>query len=43
MARYHFYWTLDESRVPEDAKERGGSWSLFMAMIKQDMERTVRA
>ena len=38
MARYHFYWTLDESRVPEDAKERGGAWSLFMAMIKQDME-----
>ena len=41
MARYHFYWTLDESRVPEDAKERGGAWSLFMAMIKQDMERGV--
>jgi len=38
MARYHFYWRLDESRVPEDPKDRGGAWALFMAMIKQDME-----
>jgi hypothetical protein len=41
MAKFHLYWTLDESRVPVDAKERGGSWSLFMAMIKQDMESGV--
>ncbi len=41
MARYHLYWRLDESRVPADAKERGGSWGLFMAMIKQDMEKGV--
>ena len=41
MAKCHFYWTLDESRVPADAKERGGSWALFMAMIKQDMESGV--
>ncbi len=41
MAKYHLYWKLDESRVPVDAKERGGSWGLFMAMIKQDMESGV--
>jgi len=41
MAKYHLYWKLSESRVPVDAKERGGSWGLFMAMIKQDMERGV--
>jgi hypothetical protein len=41
MAKYHFYWTLDKSRVSVDAKERGGSWGLFMAMIKQDMESGV--
>mgnify|MGYP005650058213 FL=1 len=35
MAKYHIYWTLDKSRVSVDAKERGGSWGLFMAMIKQ--------
>ena len=33
MAKYHLYWKLDESRVPVDAKERGGSWGLFMEHI----------
>jgi len=41
MAKYHLYWKLDESRVPVDAKERGGSWGLFMATIKQDRENGV--
>ena len=38
MAKYHLYWKLNASTIPVDAKERGGSWGLFMAMIKQDME-----
>ncbi len=37
MAKHLLYWRLDETRVPEDAKERGGAWGLFMAMIAQDM------
>ncbi len=41
MAKYHLYWQLDEARVPEDAKERGGAWGLFMAMIAQDKENGV--
>ncbi len=41
MAKYHLYWKLDETRISVDAKERGGSWALFMAMIKQDMEKGV--
>jgi len=38
MAKYHLYWRLNESRIPVDAKERGGSWGLFVAIIKKDME-----
>ena len=41
MAKYHLYWRLDGARVSVDAKERGGGWSLLMAMVKQDMERGV--
>ena len=41
MAKYHLFWKLDEARVPVDAKERGGAWGLFMAMIKQDIENGV--
>lgn len=41
MARYHLYWTLNEAIIPTDAKERGGGWSLLMAMIKQDMKKGV--
>ena len=36
MGRYLVLWEVDQSRVPVDAKERGGAWSLLMAMIKQD-------
>ena len=38
MGRYLVLWEVDPSRVPVDAKERGGAWSLLMAMIKQDRE-----
>ena len=38
MAKYHLYWRLNEAIIPVDAKERGGAWAVFMAMIKQDME-----
>ena len=38
MGRYLVLWEVDPSRVPVDAKERGGAWSLLMAMIKQNRE-----
>jgi hypothetical protein len=38
MGRYLVMWEVDPSRVPVDAKERGGAWSLLMAMIKQSRE-----
>lgn len=41
MAKYHLFWSLSEARIPVDAKERGGGWSLLMALVKQDMESGV--
>ena len=38
MGRYLVLWEVDQSRVPVDAKERGGAWSLLMAMVKQDIK-----
>ena len=38
MGKYLVLWEVAQSRVPVDAKERGGAWSLLMAMIKQDRE-----
>ena len=38
MGRYLVLWEVDQSRVPIDAKERGGAWSLLMAMVRQDRE-----
>jgi len=38
MGRYLVLWEVDQSRVPVDAKERVGAWSLLMAMVKQDRE-----
>ena len=38
MAKCHLFWSLDSSRVPADAKERGDAWGLMMALVKKDME-----
>ncbi len=38
MGRYLVLWEVDQSRVPIDAKERGGAWSILMAMVRQDRE-----
>ena len=39
MGKYLVLWEVDQSRVPVDAKERGGAWSLLMEMVKQDIKR----
>ena len=36
MGGYLVLWEVDQGRAPVDAKERGGAWSLLMAMIKQN-------
>ena len=38
MARYLVLWEVDQSRVPVDAKERSGAWSVLMAMVRQERE-----
>lgn len=38
MGRYLVLWEVDQSRVPIDAKERGGALNLLMAMVRQDRE-----
>lgn len=38
MGRYLVLWEVDQSRVPVDARERGGAWSLLMEMVKQDIK-----
>ena len=38
MGKYLVLWEVDQSRVPVDAKERGGAWSLLTAMVKQDIK-----
>lgn len=38
MAKYLVLWEIDQSRVPVDAKERAGAWSLMVGMVKQDIK-----
>ena len=38
MGRYLVLWEVDQSRVPIDAKERGGAWSLLMDMVGQERQ-----
>lgn len=38
MGKYLVLWEVDQSRVPVDTKERGGAWSLLVAMVKQDIK-----
>lgn len=41
MAKYLLLWELDNARIPEDAKERGGGFQLLMAMVKQDIQKGI--
>ena len=39
MAKYLSLWEIDKSKIPVDPKERGQGWSLFMAMVKDNLEK----
>jgi hypothetical protein len=39
MGRYLVIWEVEKSHVPVDPKERAESYSLLMAMTKQDIEK----
>ena len=38
MAKYLILWELDDSKIPEDPKERGAAWTMMADMVKQDMK-----
>lgn len=39
MAKYLMLWELDQSRIPTDPKERGDTWLLLQAAIRQDFDK----
>ena len=41
MGKYLVFWEVDQTKIPIDPKERGGGWSLLMAMVGQDMEKGI--
>ena len=41
MGTYLALWEMDQTKIPIDPKERGEAWGLFMAMVKQDIEKGI--
>ena len=41
MGKYLILWEMDQTKIPLDPKERGGAWSLLMAMVRQDVEKGI--
>ena len=41
MGKYLALWEMDQTKIPIDPKERGEAWGLFMAMVKQDIEKGI--
>lgn len=39
MGKYLVLWEVAQSTIPIDPKERGGGWSILMAMVRQDIEK----
>ena len=39
MGKYLVLWEIDQTKIPVDPKERKDTWSLFMAVIRQDIEK----
>jgi hypothetical protein len=37
MAKYLILWEMDESRIPDDPKERAAGWKALLDMVKKDM------
>jgi hypothetical protein len=41
MGKYLVLWEVDQTKIPIDPKERGGGWSMLMAMVGQDIEKGI--
>ena len=41
MGKYLLLWELDRTKIPEDPKERGVEFNMFMKLIKQDIKKGI--
>jgi len=41
MGKYLVLWEIDQTKIPADPKERRDAWSLFMAVVRQDIEKGI--
>jgi hypothetical protein len=41
MGKYLVLWEIDQTKIPIDPKERKDAWSLFMAVVRQDIEKGI--
>ena len=41
MGKYLVLWEIDQTKIPVDPKERGDTWSLFMTVVRQDIEKGI--
>jgi hypothetical protein len=37
MGKYLLLWETDQTKIPVDPKERKDTWSLFMAVVRQEI------
>lgn len=41
MGKYLVLWEIDQTKIPVDPKERKDTWSLFMGVVRQDIEKGI--
>jgi len=41
MGKYLVLWEIDQTKIPADPKERKDAWILFMAVVRQDIEKGI--
>ncbi len=41
MGRYLILWQINETRVPENPKERAAMWEPFVSMVEQDQAKGI--
>ena len=41
MEKYLLLWELDRTKIPENPKERGVEFSMFMKLIEQDIKNGI--
>ena len=41
MGKYLVLWTIDQTKIPVDPKQRAQGWRLLMSMVRQDIEKGI--